>query len=112
MVRIECGEKRGDFGIYAKACSASFALSTTDVGLEMTMIPHDTHLHIGSLWVLGWIRQQASGGAQREQTARRIAAKHGFAVPAVGGERPWQASDALAGTEGLLALSPTTSSLN
>src|SRR5580704_15258751 len=49
MTRTGFGEKRGDFGISAKSCSARFALSIADLDPEMPMIPHDTHLHIGSL---------------------------------------------------------------
>ena len=49
MARIWLGEERGDFGISARPCPARFVLSIGDLGLEMTMIPHDTQLQIGSL---------------------------------------------------------------
>jgi cyclohexyl-isocyanide hydratase len=56
------------------------------------MIPHDTHLNIGSLLsapvtILEEARRSVRGiTAQREQTARRVAAKLGIAVPATSGE--------------------------
>jgi hypothetical protein len=49
MTRTAFGEERGDFGIppnHARVGSACLSL-TSD--LEMYMIPHDTHLQIGSL---------------------------------------------------------------
>src|SRR5262249_46083896 len=49
MTRTRFGEERGDFGISAKPCPARFVLSIGNPGLETTMIPHDTHLQIGSL---------------------------------------------------------------
>ena len=49
MTRIGFGEERGDFGISAKPCPDRLALSIADLDLEMTMIPPDTHLRIGSL---------------------------------------------------------------
>jgi cyclohexyl-isocyanide hydratase len=49
MARVRLGEERGVFGISAKPCPAKLALSIAILGLEMIMIPHDTHLQIGSL---------------------------------------------------------------
>lgn len=49
MARIELGEKRGDFGISARACPRRFAVSIATLGLENALIPHDTPLQIGSL---------------------------------------------------------------
>src|SRR5258708_18815819 len=50
MTRIGFGEKRGDFGISAKHCTRRFALSIADLEPgNVFMIPHDTHLQIGSL---------------------------------------------------------------
>ena len=49
MMRTEFGEDRRDFGISVKPCPRRFVLSTDELGLEMTVIPHNTHLNIGSL---------------------------------------------------------------
>src|SRR5215470_7848743 len=49
MTRTGFGEKRGGFGIFAKACRARFALSIAGSKPELPMIPHEAHLHIGSL---------------------------------------------------------------
>jgi cyclohexyl-isocyanide hydratase len=48
-VRTRFGEDCRDFGISAKPCPHRFVLSTAELGLEVTVIPHDTHLNIGSL---------------------------------------------------------------
>src|SRR5262249_15906468 len=53
------GEKRGAFGISAKSCPVSLFLSTGN--LETTMIPHDTHLEIGSLLFEGIDQIDLSG---------------------------------------------------
>src|SRR5271166_4263521 len=49
MTRTAFGGKRGDFGISAKACAGRVALSIVSSDPETPMIPHDTHLQIGSL---------------------------------------------------------------
>src|SRR5262245_47427571 len=46
--RAKFGGNRGDFGISARACSDTFALSILKP-LGMTMIANETHLQIGSL---------------------------------------------------------------
>src|ERR1700686_3500570 len=46
--RTRFGGKRGDFGIRARPCPPKFDLSSPNP-TEIPMIPHDTHLQIGSL---------------------------------------------------------------
>jgi cyclohexyl-isocyanide hydratase len=45
--------------MFARECAVRFDLSSRPQDPEVTMIPHNTQLHIGSL--RAWIRQQAAG---------------------------------------------------
>ena len=49
MTRTGFGENRGDFGIFARACADRFDVSSRPKDPELPMVPHNTHLHIGSL---------------------------------------------------------------
>src|SRR5215468_9126584 len=49
MTRTGFGENRGDFGIFGRPCADRFDLSSQTQDPEPPMIPHNAHLHIGSL---------------------------------------------------------------
>ena len=49
MTRTGFGEKRGDFGISAKSKQLGWPCLPMTSNLELSMIPHNTELSIGSL---------------------------------------------------------------